>query len=103
VSRTGAPVPGLPKATETGILRQVRDFLRLHGWMVVRIHQSLGSEKGIPDLVAVREGQTVWIEVKAPKGRLSEYQERWLQDLENHDGSWLVVRGIEDVERLSRR
>ena len=39
--------PGSPKATasETDIMRSIRDFLRLHGWMVVRIHQSLGSER----------------------------------------------------------
>lgn len=95
--------PWTKKTTEGDILRAVRDFLRLHGWKVVRIHQSLGSERGIPDLVAIRGGKTVWIEVKTPNGRLSEYQERWLQDLEDHGGWWIVARGIEDVEHLGRR
>lgn len=91
------------KVTETDILRQIRDFLRLHGWMVVRIHQSLGSEKGIPDLVAIREGQTVWIEVKALRGRLSEHQIRWARDLQDHGGCWIEARSIGDVEHLCRR
>lgn len=98
------PKPARRKQTPEGaVLSQVRDFLRLHGWKVVRIHQSLGSEKGIPDLVAIREGHHVWIEVKAPKGRLSEDQERWLQDLENHGGHYIVARSVEDVEHLAMR
>ena len=88
---------------ETPIRRAIRDFLQLHGWKVTRIVQSALSEKGIPDLVAIREGHHVWIEVKAPKGRLSEDQERWLQDLENHGGHYIVARSVEDVEHLAQR
>lgn len=98
--RPGTGAQGKSKATETDIMRAIRDFLRLHGWKVVRNHQSLGSEKGIPDLTAIRGGETVWIEVKTPKGRLSAYQEAWLQDLEDHGGWWIVARSIEDVEHL---
>ena len=98
------PKPARRKQTPEGaVLSQVRDFLRLHGWKVVRIHQSLGSEKGIPDLCAIREGQTCWIDVKAPKGRLSEHQEAWLQDLEDHGGWYIVARSVEDVEHLAER
>lgn len=100
--RGGSATSAGQKTTEGDILRAVRDFLRLHGWKVVRIHQSLGSERGIPDLVAIRGGKTVWIEVKTPNGRLSEYQERWLQDLEDHGGWWIVARSVEDVEHLAR-
>ena len=85
---------------ETAIRRAIVDYLRLHGWKVVRIHQSLGSEKGIPDLVAIREGKTVWIEVKTPNGRLSAHQRAWLQDLEDHGGWWIVARSVEDVKHL---
>lgn len=91
------------KVTETQIRNEIRDFLRLHGWKVVRIVQSALSERGIPDLVAIRGGQTVWIEVKTPEGRLSKYQERWLQDLEDHGGWYVVARSVEDVEHLARR
>lgn len=100
--RGGSATSAGQKTTEGDILRAVRDFLRLHGWKVTRIHQSLGSERGIPDLVAIRGGKTVWIEVKTPNGRLSEHQERWLQDLEDHGGWWIVARSVEDVEHLAR-
>lgn len=88
---------------ETPIRKAITDYLRMNGWMVTRIVQSALSEPGIPDLVAIRGGHHVWIEVKAPKGRLSGHQERWLQDLEDHGGHYIVARGIDDVEHLCRR
>lgn len=88
---------------ETVIRTAIRDYLNLCGWKVTRIVQSALSEKGIPDLVAMREGRTVWIECKAPHGRLSDYQQAWLQDLEDHGGSYIVARSVEDVEQLGRR
>jgi hypothetical protein len=45
----------------------------------------------------------VWIEVKTPTGRLSAYQENWLQDLKEHGGMYIVARGVEDVIPLARR
>ncbi len=93
--------PGRKEQPETGIRRAIVDFLRVHGWKVARLVQSPLSEKGIPDLVAIRCGQTVWIEVKTPKGRLSAHQEAWLQDLEEHGGWWIVARSVEDVEHLA--
>jgi len=94
-------LPGRKEQPETTIRRNITKFLRLHGCKVVRIVQSALSEKGIPDLVAIRGGQTVWIEVKTPKGQLSEHQKRWLQDLEDHGGWWIVARSVEDVEHLA--
>jgi len=88
---------------EADILRAVKDFLRVNGWKVVRIHQSLGSERGIPDLVAIRDGWHVWIEVKAANGKLSEHQEKWLADLKEHGGHYIVARSLDDVEHLARR
>ena len=62
---------------ESEIQAQIRDYLRWNGWFVVKIHQSLGSYRGIADLYALRGGQHVWIEVKRPGGRQSEYQKRF--------------------------
>jgi hypothetical protein len=88
---------------ETAIRKAIVDYLRLHGWKVVRIVQGVLSEPGIPDLVAIRDGWHVWIEVKTPTGRLSAYQENWLQDLKEHGGMYIVARGVEDVIPLARR
>ena len=92
-----------PKITESDVQRQIKKFLQWHGWFVVKIHQSLGSYKGIADLYALKDGRHVWIEVKMPKGRLSEYQEKFRNDVIAHGGAYIVARSIEDVEHLCRR
>lgn len=97
---TQHPARGRKEQPETAIRRAITDFLRLHGWKVARIVQSALSERGIPDLVAIRGGKTVWIEVKTARGRLSTYQQTWLQDLEEHGGVWIVARSVENVEHL---
>lgn len=86
---------------ESEIQAQIRDYLRLCGWFIVKIHQSLGSYRGIADLYALRGGQHVWIEVKRPDGRQSEYQKRFQRDIERHGGTYILARGIEDVEHLA--
>ena len=42
--RSEIKMPGL---RENDIQRHVMQFLRMKGWFVVKIHQSLGSHKGI--------------------------------------------------------
>lgn len=86
---------------ESDIQAQIRDYLRLTGWFVVKIHQSLGSYRGIADLYALRDGQHVWIEVKMPKGVQSEHQKRFQRDIEKHGGTYILARGMEDVEHLA--
>ena len=83
---------------EIDILRQVRDYLRWQGWYVYRNHQSLGSHKGLSDLTAIRDGKTVWIEIKKPIGKLSEHQVKFAEEIEAHGGKYLIVRKIEDLK-----
>lgn len=94
--------PKRKQQPETAIRRAITDYLHLHGWKVARIVQSALSERGIPDLVAIRDGWHVWIEVKTPNGKLSEHQERWLEDLERHGGMYLIARSVQDVVCLGR-
>ena len=84
---------------EVDIQAQIRDYLRWKGWFVVKIHQSLGSYRGIADLVAVKDGHTVWIEVKTPNGRLSKYQKQFRDDIRAHGGIYLVARSVDDIEK----
>jgi len=88
---------GRIKESESGILRAVRDYMRLRGWFVIRMQQGLGSHKGISDLVAVKEGLTVWIEVKTAKGKLSKHQQQFQKQIKEFGGIYIVVRGVEDI------
>lgn len=104
LNKNQAQCPGMPpgagvqkKLTESDIQRQIRDYLQWHGWFVVKIHQSLGSYKGIADLYAIKNGRSVWIEVKTPRGRQSEHQRQFEVDIKARGGEYMVARCVEDV------
>ena len=61
---------------ETKILHAIRDALRYSGWLVIRHTAGLGSYAGLPDLQAIKDGRVVMVEVKTPKGRLSQRRRR---------------------------
>ena len=88
------------KPKESDIQRGIKEYLQWHGWFVVKIHQSLGSYRGIADLFALKNGRHAWIEVKAPAGKMSNDQEKFKAEVEAHGGIYILARGIEDVMNL---
>lgn len=91
------------KNPETVIQNSVRDYLRYRGWYVIRNQQGLGSHLGMSDLTAVKNGIVVFVEVKTDKGRLSDHQKKFQQDIAIHGGCYEVVTCIEDAEAIDRR
>lgn len=89
-------------AKESDIQAAIKEYLQWTGWFCVKIHQSLGSYRGIADLYAIRDGQSVWIEVKTPKGSLSKHQLQFQADIEGHGGTYIVARSVDDVEMALR-
>lgn len=60
--------------------------------------QSLASiGKGCPDLVAAKGGQCWLIEVKAPKGKLTDDQVKWIEAWRGHVH---IVRTVDDALQL---
>lgn len=90
-------------AKESEIQAQIRDYLQWTGWFVVKIHQSLGSYKGIADLYAIKNGRSVWIEVKTEKGVQSKYQELFEGLIVSFGGEYVLARCVADVEYLNGR
>ncbi len=86
------------KITEADIRRQVRDYLRIKGWFCFHILQGLGAYRGISDLIAVKDGRVLFVELKTARGRQSEYQKEFQADLEAAGGEYLLCRGIEDLQ-----
>ena len=89
---------GLP--TESEIQTAIRQLLQARGWFVIRLQQGLGCHRGLSDLVAIKQGRVVWIEVKTPRGRLSEYQLAFARSVDGHGGEYVVMRDPKDVFRL---
>lgn len=93
--------PRGPKETE--IQSNIRDYLRMHGWFVIRHQQTLGSHKGLSDLTAIKGGQTVYVEVKTATGSQSQDQIQFQADIEAHGGLYVLARCIEDVQFMCDR
>lgn len=90
----------LQKLSETEIQNQIREFLRLNGWYVMRHQQSLGSLKGMSDLTAIKDGNTIYIEVKTPRGIQSKYQKEFQKEIELHGGIYLLARSVDDIRNF---
>lgn len=82
---------------ETALKHQIKDYLDLKGVFHIPILQGLGAAKGIPDRFAFTGGKTYGIEVKAKNGRLSEYQQRFKEQLEAAGSIYIEARSVEDV------
>ena len=68
-------------ASEKAFSQQVVDFARLNNWMVYRTWNSVHSPSGFPDLTMVRDGRLIFAELKAERGKLSDDQAQWIQEL----------------------
>ena len=86
-----------PKMTETDIRRQVQDYLRWRNWFVFYVLQGLGAYRGIPDLIAVKCGRVLFIELKTARGRQSVHQVKFQADLEAAGGEYILCRGADDL------
>lgn len=85
---------------EADLRKQVQDYLRWRGWFVFYLLQGLGSYPGLSDLVAVKQGRIMHIELKTKTGKQSDKQETFQANLEAAGGEYRVVRCLEDVGDL---
>ncbi|MFH1185106.1 MAG: VRR-NUC domain-containing protein [Chloroflexota bacterium] len=110
-------IPAIPEKTgqavtpEARILADIRLALgKEPGVVAWRISQGLGytpdgrvmragSVPGMADLIAVvaPHGRWLGLEIKAPRGRLSDEQRLWGALLEKHGGIYAVVRSVPDA------
>ena len=63
-------------------------------------HHLYMEKKGLCDLIAVKNGFTVFIEVKAPNGKQSDDQKIFESSIRNAGGVYILARSLEDVEWL---
>ena len=61
-----------------------------------------GVKRGLPDLLFKFHRRTVWIELKAEKGVVSDEQEKVRDVLTRNGDDWHVARSIDDVEAILR-
>ena len=58
------------------------------------------AKHGVPDIIVIRDGFFIGLEVKTPKGRLSEHQKTFHKECKEVGGEIYTVRSIDDVINL---
>lgn len=59
------------------------------------------GNRGVPDrIILLPNGQTVYVEMKAPGEALSPLQERWKRKLQNMGHRHFKIDSVEDIDRL---
>jgi len=94
---------------EKEFMQAVLDLARRLGWMAYHTWNSVHSEPGFPDIVAIRGERLVVIECKRGRGRVTDDQERWLRAFDGvcaHVEAYVArsTDGVEfdEIERVLR-
>lgn len=84
--------------------------LRMRDWLVFHVDngniksmgrlKKMGLQKGMPDIVALKVGKIVFLEIKTPNGIISKEQLLIHERLAKEMFEVRVVRGIEGIEDL---
>lgn len=105
------------KPKEKDVEKSICDWLRIKGFFfwkqpssgyfdttrrTFRKHTSPYVRCGVPDIIVVKEGKFIGLEVKSATGRQSTAQEDFERDLRIAGGVYFLVRSIEDVENALR-
>lgn len=96
---------GKPSTPEQILTRSVRSLLRAAGIFHWKNHGGLGSAPGLPDICVIHcghkdgtdKGRLVAIELKAPKGIVSDNQQQFIDRINEAGGLAFVARDIETV------
>ena len=84
------------KLKESIVQRQVSDYMKKNGYLVVKIIQT--TLNGWPDLQCHKDGQTIFIETKSEGGKLSELQKYRHEQLQSKGFIVLTISNVNDVK-----
>ena len=80
---------------ESDIQRDIAKAMTKSGWLVVKLIQT--NWNGIPDLMCIRKGVTIFLEVKRPGKELEPLQEHRIAALNAHGIHARRVDSLEDI------
>ena len=58
---------------------------------------AMGMKAGVPDILILHKGKTIWIEVKKEGGYLSKVQKSLHMDIDTAGGAVYTARSIDDI------
>jgi Holliday junction resolvase len=65
--------------------------LEAEGYYVLKLSKT--NKNGIPDILAIKEGEILFSEIKTPSGKLSEIQKYRIKELESYGFKTEVYNG----------
>jgi hypothetical protein len=58
------------------------------------------AKKGVPDIIVIKAGKFIGLEVKSATGKQSDDQKLFEARLVNNGGTYYVVRSLEEVKQI---
>lgn len=87
-------------AKESEFQKKVASWLRERGCRVIKQDPTIGKQKGIPDLLAIKEGLWIMLEIKAAKNSAHQPgQDDWVAWAdENSYGKFVYPENWEEIQ-----
>jgi len=86
------------KVREADITKTIRDLLNAYGiWHFKMWMGPMSNPKGVSDIIGIYKGRFLAIEVKTPKGKVTEAQRAFIDRVNKEGGIAFVARSVEDV------
>lgn len=83
---------------EADITRAIRSLLKsLNIFHWKQWQGSFSQPKGVSDILGIYKGKPLAIEVKTERGRLSQFQDEFLERWKKEGGIGFVARSVDDV------
>ena len=89
------------KISENDVKLQVKQCLSVMGWFSFPLTAGMGSYKGSPDRIAVKNGRVLFLEIKKPVGwKHSDPQKQFQKDINDYGGEYYLIRELEDLIKI---
>lgn len=83
---------------ERELVNKIQKWLKEHGYYCIKTADKWTS--GIPDLVVIGHGKTLFLEVKRLEGKVSAIQNYTIMQINIHGGEAYIVKSLDDVKNL---
>ena len=89
--------------SESNLVSTILEWLKLHKFFAFRNNniavrgRTFRGLKGISDIIVILQNLTCWIEVKSQKGKQSEDQKKFQENVEKRGHIYILARSLEDV------
>ena len=92
----------LGAVSERDFQKQVIELAETMGWeLIYHTHDSRRSREGFPDLIMVRDGRLLALELKTETGRASPEQEEWIDAMQQVTDVRAAIVRPRDLQALA--